>query len=63
MRVFTQTTTTTDTRSSNANTSTQSNICEFVNKLSITMILILENNKNKTTRIECLTAKGPEKRK
>jgi len=35
----------------------------FVNKVSITMILSLENNKNKTTRIECLTAKGPEKRK
>jgi len=27
------------------------------------MILILENNENKTTRIECLTAKGSEVRK
>ena len=28
----------------------------FVKKVSITMTLILENNENKTTRIECLNA-------
>ena len=38
-----------------------SNICE--ESVSFTMILILENNENKTTRIECLTAKGSEVRK
>jgi len=35
----------------------------FVKKVSFTAILIPENNENKTTRIECLTAKGSEKRK
>ena len=35
----------------------------FVKIVSITMIFILENNENKTSRIECLTAKGSEKRK
>ena len=34
----------------------------FVNKVSIMMILILENNENKTTRIECLTANGSDKK-
>jgi len=56
------TTTTTDTRSNNANTSTQSNICEKSVYYG-TMILIHENKKNKTTRIECLTANGSEKEK
>ena len=28
----------------------------FVNKVSFTMLLIPENNENKTTRIECLTS-------
>ena len=35
----------------------------FVKKVSVTMILILENNENKTTCIECLTASGSEKEK
>jgi len=34
----------------------------FVKKVSITMTLTLENNDNKTTRIECLTANGSERR-
>jgi len=32
-----------------------------VKKVSITMLSILENNENKTTHIECLTANGAEK--
>jgi len=35
----------------------------FVKKVPRTMSLIIENNENKTTRIECLTADGSENKK
>jgi len=55
------TTTTTDTRSNNANTSTQNNISD--ESVYYDDFDPLNNNKDKTTRIECLTVNGSEKRK